>query len=80
MLTPEDLKLKGTDLEMAYLSMTLAASKKSGQVVDGSLEEAVNMVQIQQTQSTHRAAGDVDMAFMNGHVEACVAEEGEVTA
>ena len=78
MLIPEDLKLKETDLEMAYLKMTLAASKRSGQTVDPRLESEVNMAQVQQTQSFHRSAGDMDVAFMNGAVEECVAEEGEV--
>ena len=78
MLIPEDLKLKETDLEMAYLKMTLAASKRSGQTVDPRLESEVNMAQVQQTQSFHRSAGDMDVAFMNGAVEECVAAEGEV--
>ena len=63
---------------MAYLKMTLAASKRSGQTVDPRLESEVNMAQVQQTQSFHRSAGDMDVAFMNGAVEECVAAEGEV--
>ena len=77
-LTPEHLKLKDTDLELAYLSMTLLATKRSGQAVDPRLESVVNMAQVQQLQSTHRSAGGMDVAFMNGHVEDSVAEEGEV--
>ena len=79
MLMPEDLKLQETDLELAYLRMTLAASKRNGQAVDERLECVVNMAQVQQTQSFHRSAGDVNVAFMNGHVDACVDAEGEVT-
>ena len=36
------------------------------------------MVQVQQTQSMHRSAGDMDVPFMNGAVEECVTEEREV--
>ncbi len=63
---------------MAYLKMTLAASKRSGQTVDPRLESEVDMLQVHQTQSAHRSAGDMDVAFMNGHVAECVAAEGEV--
>ena len=74
MLVPADFKLKDTDLEMAYLKMTLVASKRSGQTVDPSLESEVDMVITQQTQSKHRSAGEMDVTFVN---EACVEKEGE---